>query len=117
MEITESVNELESLFSKKGAFRIITHLDADGISSAAIIIKILKQRDQEFWLSTVKQLEDSVFDELESSKEKFKAILFLDIGITSLKRIESLSVPVFIIDHHPAGRVHSFEKYPHRAFD
>lgn len=103
MEITESVNELESLFSKKGAFRIITHLDADGISSAAIIIKILKQRDQEFWLSTVKQLEDSVFDELESSKEKFKAILFLDIGITSLKRIESLSVPVFIIDHHPAG--------------
>jgi single-stranded-DNA-specific exonuclease len=113
MEINDAAKELESLFLKKGAFRVISHLDSDGISSAAIITKMLTHHNQEFRLSTVKQIEDSVIEELESSKEKFKAILFLDLGVTCLEKLESLSGQIFVIDHHPAGSYTHDSKHIH----
>ena len=96
--------ELKKKFSSDGIIHIITHLDTDGLTSGAILIKILKQYDQRFSITILKQLEDSIIDELEekASKQKWKAVVFLDLGSNKLSKIRTLSktVPVFVLDHH-----------------
>lgn len=105
MEFGVAASKLKELFSSEGSIRVISHIDADGISSAAIIVKILKQYDQSFWLSTVRQLEDSIIDRIEKqiTKSRCKAVIFLDLGAGKIDKIAELAkhTKVFVIDHHP----------------
>ncbi len=101
--IKEAAERLKDIFPNEGIIRIITHLDTDGLTSAAILAKILVQNGQKFWISVIKQLEDSIIENLEKkvSKQKCKALLFLDLGSNNISKITKISkVPIFIIDHH-----------------
>ncbi len=109
--IKRAAEKLKNLFSSKGAIRVISHLDTDGLTSAVIMTKILLKHEQKFWLTIVKQLEDSIIEELkeESLKKKWKALIFLDLGSNKINEIKKIaSVPVFIVDHHEIEMV--FEK-------
>lgn len=102
-EINEAVDEAKKIFHEKGITRVISHLDTDGLTSAAIISNVLLKNKQKFWLTTVKQLEDSIINELkeQSSKQNFKALFFLDLGSNKIDKIKkSFNIPVFILDHH-----------------
>ncbi|MCL6500449.1 MAG: DHH family phosphoesterase [Candidatus Pacearchaeota archaeon] len=101
--IRESAAKLKEIFSEKGSIRIITHLDTDGLSSAAILVRALTKNDQRFTLSIVKQLEQEIIDEIreEFSKPKWKALIFLDLGAGKLHEIREITdLPIFVIDHH-----------------
>ena len=80
--------------------KIVTHLDADGLSSGAIIIKALEREGINFSFSTVRLLDDGILDEL--SRENCGVYLFLDLGSGSLKKIEEKlgDREVFVLDHH-----------------
>lgn len=105
MDFETAAAKLKEIFSLDGAVRVVSHIDSDGISSAAIMAKLLKQNDQQFWLSTLKQLEDSSIEQIEKQVEKnhYKAVLFLDLGAGKMGKLAELAkrTKVFVIDHHP----------------
>ncbi|MBL7100839.1 MAG: DHH family phosphoesterase [Nanoarchaeota archaeon] len=80
--------------------RIISHLDCDGLTSAAIIIKTLTRENLNFSISIVKQLDPTILDEL--SREEYNCYIFTDLGSAYLNLIEK-KLPkkdIFVLDHH-----------------
>ncbi|MEM3091957.1 MAG: DHH family phosphoesterase [Candidatus Pacearchaeota archaeon] len=76
---------------------IISHFDTDGITSAAIMIQVLKKLDRRFSVKILKSLEENFI----YSIPKNKIILFLDLASGSLNHIKNAGLKeVFIIDHH-----------------
>ena len=65
-------NFLEEI--KEKDLQIISHFDTDGITSAAIIIQALKNKDQKFSLKILKNLTKESIENLD----KEKPVLFLD---------------------------------------
>lgn len=102
--LENAVKKLKEIFSKEGIIRIVTHLDTDGLTSAVIFSEALKKHNQMFWVTTVKQLEDEFLKELQrqAEKQKWKALVFLDLGSGQLSRLKVFAsyTDVFVIDHH-----------------
>lgn len=83
--------------SKNKEILVISHFDTDGITSAAIMIKTLKELDKNFSLKIVKNLDEQIFTSLSANK----LIIFLDLASGSLDYIQKYSLKdVYIIDHH-----------------
>lgn len=95
--IKNFVNEFKEI---KEPIKVISHLDADGLSSAAILTKALKRNSNEFSLSIVKQLNENVIKEL--SLEDYNYFLFVDLGSGFLNLLNRYlnDRKVFILDHH-----------------
>jgi len=104
MKVQEAVSRFRDTLKKEGMIRVVTHIDTDGLSSAAILISALKKLDQQFWVASVKQLEDTHIEQFyeEGRKKKWKAIFFLDLGSNKLAEISKMSefAKVAILDHH-----------------
>ena len=85
---------------KKEVIRLISHLDADGISACAIMIKLLNNDNRKYSVSTVQQLNREVLKQLAS--EPYNCFIFTDIGSGVVKDIKELlnGRKVFILDHH-----------------
>ncbi|MFC1710569.1 DHH family phosphoesterase [Nanoarchaeota archaeon] len=76
---------------------VISHFDADGISSAAILITALNRADRKFSVKVIKSLEKKFIMDLP----KDKVIIFLDLASGSTDyMVEAGLQDVFIIDHH-----------------
>jgi len=82
--------------SEKKDILIVSHFDADGITSAAIFARALKKLDKKFSFKIVKSLDKEIIECLP----KTKVIVFLDLASGSLEDISKLNNLVFIIDHH-----------------
>jgi RecJ-like exonuclease len=80
--------------------RIVSHLDADGLSAASIMGKALYRMDMPFRIRIGKQLDEELIQELASEEESL--IIFTDFGSGSLELIENnLSKnEIVILDHH-----------------
>jgi RecJ-like exonuclease len=104
MELKEAVARFTDVLEKKGMIRVVTHIDTDGLASAAILINALKKLNQQFWVACIKQLEDSFINELyeEAKNKKWKAIFFLDLGSSKIAEIAKFAehVKTIILDHH-----------------
>lgn len=96
--IQESLRAAESIGSAKRV-RVISHYDADGITSAAIVVRALEREGKPFHLTTVKQLSEQLIGQLSS--ERGDLILFTDTGAGFLNEIQAaLPGRVVILDHH-----------------
>ena len=86
--------------SKRETVRIVSHLDADGLTSASILIKALLRENINFVTSIYKQLEESVL--LELSRENYSCYFFLDFGAAQIPLIKRYlpNKKIFIFDHH-----------------
>ncbi len=89
-----------SYFDKNRQVRLISHHDADGICSAAIIIELLDMLNFNYCMSVVPQLDESFLESL--SREGNTQFIFSDLGSVFLKKIsEHLEgSKVLILDHH-----------------
>jgi RecJ-like exonuclease len=95
----EKISDFAKDFIEKTKYRdilIVSHFDADGITSAAILGRALKKLDLRFSFNIVKGLEPEFIDSLPEDK----IILFTDLASGSLHHLSKLSNPIFIIDHH-----------------
>jgi len=90
---------------KKGKIRIVSHLDADGISACSILINALNHENRKYSVSIVQQLNQKIISEI--SKEDYDCFFFTDIGSGKLNDIRSLLADkdVFILDHHEPEKV------------
>ncbi len=94
----------EVIDSCPGQIRVVSHYDADGISSAAIITRALVRDGKDFHLSFVQQMSEELLSEIRD--EKRDAVIFLDLGSGYLDDIKKYlkDSRVIICDHHqPEG--------------
>ena len=99
-ELLKKAAEEFKKIDKKEVIRLISHLDADGISACSIMVKLLNNENTRYSVSIVQQLNKAVLNQLAS--EPYNCFIFTDIGsglITEIK--ETLKgKKIFILDHH-----------------
>ncbi len=78
--------------------RIISHYDADGITSTGILATTLLRMRKGFHASIVKDLDAHMFSIL--AEEENTLVIFSDMGSGQLDEIEKLKGPSIILDHH-----------------
>ncbi len=99
------LNEVKSVVeafrkdSENKKIRVISHFDADGITSAAILVKTLSRMDKSFSLRIIKGLDEELIKE-ELTNHKDDIIIFSDLASGSLDYFQKLTNPIFILDHH-----------------
>jgi len=84
---------------KEKEIQIISHFDTDGISSATIMAKALRNIDRKFSIRIIKSIEEQFIYDLP----KEKITIFLDLASGSLNHLKKSGMnleEVFIIDHH-----------------
>jgi len=96
--IKEVSKKFFSIESKKPIL-IYTHHDADGLSSAAILVKTLKILDKPFILKVVRNLDLEEIKKIKENEKKFSRVIFLDLASNFLNELRDME-NVFIIDHH-----------------
>lgn len=82
--------------SKQKPIKVISHYDADGITSAAIFARALQRWGKAFSLSVVKGLEEDFIKSLPEDH----LLIFLDLASGSLDYLKNKNTEVIILDHH-----------------
>lgn len=95
----ECALKFKELDSSK-VIRLVSHLDADGISAASIMIKALNATNRRYSLSIIPQLDKKMLDEL--SKEKYDCYIFTDLGSGMIADICKTfeGKKIVVLDHH-----------------
>lgn len=108
-EIIENAAEKFKKIDKKEVVRLISHLDADGISAASIMIKLLNNDNRKYSISIVQQLNKAAISQIAA--EPYNFIIFTDIGSGLINDIGELLIGknVFILDHHIIEDVNNFQ--------
>jgi len=99
-EYLKNAAEAFKKIDKKEVIRVISHLDADGISACAIMIKLLNNDNRKYSVSILQQLNRAVLSQL--ALEPYNCIIFTDIGSGFIDEIKELlkGRKVFVFDHH-----------------
>ena len=91
-----------SQIDKSETIRVVSHLDADGLSSAAIIVKTLLRENRKYCLSVLPQLSEE--SALQLANESYNYYLFTDLGTGQFsilsKQLARNGKKIFILDHH-----------------
>ena len=84
-------------------FTVISHHDADGLSSAAVLGAALSRAKARFTIRIVEELREEVLDEISAAKPEI--VIFSDIGSGYLDLLGTrLETPLaLVLDHHPAN--------------
>jgi single-stranded-DNA-specific exonuclease len=87
-------------FNKSKQIKIISHHDADGICSAALLIKLFSKLKINYNLSIVSTLNSNKV--LEFSREEYEYYVFCDLGSSYINIINNSfdDKKVLILDHH-----------------
>jgi len=98
-DIKKAVDEFKKI-DKKEVIRIVSHLDADGISAASLMIKCLNNDSRKYSISIIQQIKKEVLGQL--AREPYNYFIFTDLGSGALTEIENLfkGKKVFVLDHH-----------------
>lgn len=101
-------NFLKEKASEGWGFTVLCHLDADGISSGAIVGRMLIKLEAAFQISVLKRLNE---DSLKHSYREDRVTIITDMGSGSLKLLAALngSERVAVLDHHQPSDVEGFK--------
>lgn len=98
-EIDKIAKITKALIKEKNV-KIVSHYDADGLSSAAIMIKVLIREGVNFKLRILKQLTEAEIVKLDASENDF--LIFSDLGSGQTDRLRGIleETQILILDHH-----------------
>ncbi|MCQ2052813.1 MAG: DHH family phosphoesterase [archaeon] len=78
--------------------QVYSHYDADGLSAASIVAKVLIRAGKEFRITIFTSLEE---ESVRVIKEcAYDCILITDLGASYIKELEELNKSVIVLDHH-----------------
>ena len=102
-EFNKKVEEAATIFRtvpKYETIRVVSHLDADGICSAALILNALKRENYKYSLSIVRQLSEDILSDLKN--EDYNYFIFTDLGSGQYDLIKKYlgTKNIMILDHH-----------------
>ena len=81
--------------------RVISHNDADGISSAAIVCATLLRKNKRFQCTMLKGFEEAM---VRNTAQGCDLLIISDMGSSSLDVLDSLPIKVIVLDHHKPER-------------
>jgi single-stranded-DNA-specific exonuclease len=88
--------------------RVVSHNDADGITSAGLICTALRRAEIPFHATLVSRLDSSLVDSLEPP------VVFCDMGSGKPDLVSKIGGEVFVFDHHtPVGTPTCVHVNPH----
>jgi len=91
-----------------GSMRVISHNDADGITSAGLICSALLRAGIPFQATLLNRLDESVISGLEGP------VVFCDMGSGKPELISRVKGECFVLDHHrPVGTLNCMHLNPH----
>jgi single-stranded-DNA-specific exonuclease len=88
----------EKIKSTDSLIQLVSHLDADGLSSAAIMASVLSQMGKDFQISFVKMVKPDIVKVLNDRKPKL--VIFTDVGSGYLDILRGIESDIMILDHH-----------------
>jgi RecJ-like exonuclease len=89
---------IRSHIEKQHVVRIISHNDADGLTSAGILANAIRKAGGRFHITILPRLRNSNVKEL--TKSRYKLFIFSDMGSGCLDSISKLKGDVVVADHH-----------------
>ncbi|WP_440947895.1 DHHA1 domain-containing protein [Methanosarcina sp. T3] len=85
--------------------RIVSHNDADGLTSAGIMALALLRAGIGFQLSIAGKLDEAVIEEVNNTISKGDLVIFCDMGSGQPELIGKVAADVVVLDHHqPVGQ-------------
>jgi len=98
--VKQAKRAADEIRMRRGEIRVLSHYDADGIASAAIMLRALMRSGRKFHMTVIKQLGEAHIMSL--AEEKRSIVVFLDMGSGQIKLIKKHlpDADVVIIDHH-----------------
>lgn len=90
---------------------IVSHIDADGLTSAAIMGKALERSCIEYNTIFVKQLDMAALNGIADRNPEL--VIFTDLGSGMLDAIKSLKLNAVISDHHQPQGTYELHANPH----
>lgn len=97
------IKNFGKILNDNNDFLLVSHHDADGVASCAIIIDLLKFLGKNYEFKILRQLDSAIIKTISAeSKSKCKSVIFTDMGSGQIELIsENFSdKKIFIIDHH-----------------
>ena len=107
-KLCKNASEIIQSYPKLTKIRVISHYDADGISSAAIISRALYRNGYNIHTTLMRNPFDKGLERV--SKEENELIIFLDMGSGQIETIEKINCKSIIVDHHQALKKKTSEK-------
>jgi single-stranded-DNA-specific exonuclease len=85
--------------------RVVSHNDADGLTSAGIMAQALLRAGIPFQLSIAGKLDEAVIEEVNRSVSQGELVVFCDMGSGQPELIGKVAADVVVLDHHqPVGQ-------------
>lgn len=97
----EACDLIRSHIEKEHVVRIISHNDADGLTSAGILANTVQKAGGRFHVTILPRLRNSNIEKLR--KTRYKLFIFSDMGSGNVEAISKLKGDVIIADHHQSA--------------
>ncbi len=111
LEILKRAREIAELIRMQDDVIVVTHIDADGITSGAIALESLNRMGVEADIVFVKNLDSKFIEDLANTN---RFVWFTDLGSGALDLILKHDIDCVITDHHnPANCYYRFQLNPH----
>ncbi len=102
-----------SKISQSQVIRIVSHLDADGISSCSILIKALIRANRPYVVSIVQNIDEPLIQTLLAEPHKYVAFTDLGSGQFLILKEKLKEKNIFIFDHHELESAEEAENIIH----
>ena len=111
LEELHRVSKIFKSLVKEKKVKMIYHLDADGITSASIILKMLLREGADFEMTMAKQLTSKSVENLKI--EKGDVLILADLGSGQLDLLKDIleKTQILILDHHESTRLENINLF------
>ncbi|MHC1576457.1 MAG: DHH family phosphoesterase [Methanosarcinaceae archaeon] len=103
-ELTEIAEQVAQVIVSYSHVRVISHNDADGLTSAAIICQTLLREGIFYHVTITSRLDEDVIETVNNSTSENDLVVFCDMGSGQPDLLGKVRQDVVVIDHHqPVG--------------
>lgn len=107
----EHARECNTEIQKHESVYVVSHIDADGLTSAGIICKALQRAGINYEMRFVKQLDDNIIEDIANINPELA--IFTDLGSGMLDSINAKGINAIVSDHHQPRGAGKYHLNPH----
>ena len=111
MTLEQRAGQCAAYIGKHSSALVVSHIDADGLTSAAIIAKALERVGIDYKTQFVKQLDAQILADIADKNPEL--VIFTDVGSGMLDTISSLKINAVVSDHHQPQGEYEYHINPH----
>ncbi|HEY9204782.1 MAG TPA: DHH family phosphoesterase [Candidatus Methanoperedens sp.] len=111
MTLHRKAAQCAEFIKKHRSALVVSHIDADGLTSAAIMVKALERSGLDYKTRFLRQLDPKALADIADLNPELA--LFTDLGSGMLDAIKSLNIDAVISDHHQPQGMYEYHMNPH----